>query len=104
VAQLVVILDVFVAERNADHALPDQLRQAVLHLLRTAMIDEAAGQPLDQPDRPVGLAQQQGPRVRGDRPAVEGGHHLAAVESFKLEPIWTTLWLHRTPFPNLLSL
>ena len=59
VAQLVVIVDVLVAQGDADDPLPDQRRQRVHHLVLLALIHEARGDPLDQPDRAIGVAQQQ---------------------------------------------
>jgi hypothetical protein len=45
----------------------------VLDQVSRTMIAETAGKSLDQPDRPVGRAQQQRPGIRGHRPAVTPG-------------------------------
>ena len=71
VAQLIVVDQILVAQRQAEHALADQGGEAVLDLVRRAVIGEAGGEPPDQADRPVGGAQQQRPGVRGDGAAVE---------------------------------
>jgi hypothetical protein len=73
-----VVVQVLVAERNAHDALHDHGLDLVFHQLDRARVGKAGGKPLGQPDRPIGLAQQQGTSVRGDRPTVERGHHLAA--------------------------
>jgi hypothetical protein len=54
VAQLVVVDQILVAQRNPNYPLPDQSRYRVLDQLRRAVVRKAAGKPLDQPDRPVG--------------------------------------------------
>ncbi len=74
VAQLVVVDQILVAERNAEHPLRHHGLDAVLHLRLGAAIDEAGGEPLDQSNRPVGRAEQERPGVRGDHAAVERGH------------------------------
>jgi hypothetical protein len=57
-----------------------------------ARVGEAGGEPLGQPDRPVGLAEQQGTGIRGDRTTVEGGHNIAAFDG--------TVFLESTGSPN----
>ena len=59
VAQFVVVVDVLVAQGDADDPLPDQRRQGVHHLVLLALVDEARGHPLDQADRTIGVPQQQ---------------------------------------------
>ena len=59
VAQLLVIVDVLGAQGDADDPLPDQRRQRVHRLVLLALIHQARGDPLDQPDRAIGVAQQQ---------------------------------------------
>ena len=70
-AQVVVVVQVLIAKRDADDALHHHGLDLVLHQLRGACIGEAGGKPLGQPDRPVGLAEQQGAGIRGDRATVE---------------------------------
>ena len=74
-AQLVVIVQVFIAQRQAEDALPHQGLDLMLDIARVASIDEAVGKATHQPDAPVHLSQQQRACVRGDVPAVETGHH-----------------------------
>ena len=46
---------------------------------------KARGDPLDQPDRAIGVPQQQPAGVRGHGAAVERRHHPPPSEAFKLE-------------------
>ena len=94
---MVVVDQVLVAERDADNALHDQRGNLMLDQVRTARVGEAGGEALDQPDRPVGAAQQQCPGVRGDRAAVKRGHHGAALNGCKLQLRRATLCRHRGP-------
>ena len=59
VTQPVVVDQVLVAERDAEHPLPDQRRHLVDHPLRRPAIREAGREALDEPDRPVGRSEQQ---------------------------------------------
>ena len=69
--QFVVVVQVLVAERDADDALHHHGLDLVLHQFGGARVGEAGGEPLGQPDGTIGLAQQQGTGIRGDRAAVE---------------------------------
>ena len=106
VAQGVVVDQVLVTQRQGEHALADQGGQAVLDLIRRAVIDETGREPPDQADRPIGGAQEQRAGVGGDRPAIESGHHGTALDACKVEPIRATVCRHRgTPLlaPKALS-
>ena len=65
-AQVVVVDPVFVAEREANYALPHQGLHAVLDQARVTGIAEAAGQPPRQANDPGGGAEQQRPGIRGE--------------------------------------
>jgi hypothetical protein len=95
VPEPVVINEVLVAEREAEHALADQRADRVLDQLLRTMIAEAGGEPADQPNGPVGLRQQQRTGVRRDPTAAEVGHHLAALDPSEIERILDTLCRHR---------
>ena len=51
--QMVVIVEILVAQRQAEHPLPTSVRTCVLDQLGIAVIREAAGKPIDQSDRPI---------------------------------------------------
>ena len=94
-AQVVMVDQVLVAERDAEHALADQRRQLVRDPAGIAAVGEAGGEAVDEPDRPVGRAEQQRPGVRADRPAAEIRHQIAAIEPCKQHRFRATLRLHR---------
>ena len=73
------------------------------HLVLLALIDEARGDPLDQPERAISVPQQQTTGVRSHRAAVERRHHPPPPEAFKLELFSVTLCWHRTPHSSLIS-
>ena len=95
VAQLVVVDEVLVAQREAADALHQHGLDAVLDEFRPASVGETAGQPLHQADRPVRGPEQQRPGVRGHLATVERGHHLAPFDGFISEQIAATLCRHR---------
>jgi hypothetical protein len=100
VAQLVVVIQIFVAQRNPEHALSDQRPDLMLDQLHCPAIGETLGKPLDQSNRPVRRPQQQGTRIRGHPAAVKPRHHRAPLNGCKSKQIRATLCLHRvSPWP-----
>jgi hypothetical protein len=95
VAQLVMVDQVLIAERDPDHPLADQRGHRVLDPPPVAPIAEAGREALDQTDRALSATKQQRTRVRGDRPAVKRGHHRAAFDRSKRELVWATFCRHR---------
>jgi len=94
-AQLVVIVQVLIAQRQPEDPLPNQRLELVLDKAGIAPVGEARRKPTHQPEAPIDLAQQQRPRVRGDVAAIEPGHHRAAFYGFKFEQRRRTLCRHR---------
>ena len=103
VAQLVVVDEIFVAESDGEHPLADQRRQQMLHQVRTAMILETGGEPLDQSNRLVSCAQQQHTGVRGHRSAVKCRNDPASVRGSEIEAFRSTLCRHRGDLPAWLK-
>jgi hypothetical protein len=68
VAQLIVIDQVLVAEREPEDAVAQQIGDGVGNAVSEPKITEALGQRHGQPDRAVGGAKQQRTAVRRDRP------------------------------------
>jgi hypothetical protein len=93
--QLVVIEQVFVAERYPHHPLADQHAQRMLDQRRRPTIAKTTGKPIDQPDRPIRARQQQRPAVRAHLTAVEPRHHLTTFHRFKTKQRRATLCRHR---------
>ena len=83
VTKLVVIVQVLVAERDAEHALPDQRGDRMLDEPRVPRVLEASGKPADQIEPSVGGAEQQPAGVGRQRAAVELGHHRASFDPSK---------------------
>jgi hypothetical protein len=94
-AQLVVIVEVFVAQHQTEDPLPNQCLDPVLDVAAIALICEATGEPADQSKAAINLSQQQCARVRGDVAAVETSHHRARLNRFKFEQRRATLCPHR---------
>ncbi len=78
-AQLIVIVEVLLTQRQPVDTLGDKLPHAVFDLLGLAVIAEASGELPHDACALFGLAQQHGAAVGGDRAAIETGHHLAAA-------------------------
>jgi hypothetical protein len=96
-AQLVVVDQILIAKRDAEHPLRHHGLHRVFDLPWRATIGEAGGEPSDQTDRPIGRAEQQAAGIRGDLAAVERSHHLTALDHFITEQVAATLCRHRGP-------
>jgi hypothetical protein len=100
VAQLVVINQILIAQRNPEDALSDHGPDLMLDQLWGAAIGETRSKPLDQSDRAIRRSQQQGPRIRGHAAAVKPRHHRTALHACKSKQIRVTLCRHRvSPWP-----
>jgi hypothetical protein len=95
VAQLVVVDQVLVAQRDCEHPLPHQTGHCVLDQISGAVISKAFGKTLDQSDLPVGGAEQHRSGLRRHPAAIKSGHHRPAFDRCKSEQIRATLCLHR---------
>ena len=85
-AQLVMVVEVFVSERDAEHALADQRRHRRARsgpAARASRSSPRSAQP-DRSTRSVAPSSS-APGIRGDRPAVEIRHHPTAVNGCKTE-------------------
>jgi hypothetical protein len=95
VPQLVVVIEVFGAQCQRKHPLADQGRDFVLDQIRCAVVGKTVCKTLDQPDRPIGGAKQQGPGIRGHPPAVKPRHYRAPRNRCKTTQTRGTLCRHR---------
>jgi hypothetical protein len=105
VAQVIVVDQVLVAKRNAEHALRHHRLDRVLDLRLITTVVEAGREPRHQADRAISRAEQQRSSIRRDLAAVEGSHHLATFDHFITEQVPATLCRHRgAPLHQLKSL
>jgi hypothetical protein len=95
VPQPVVVHQVLVAERDAEHALADQGGDLVLHALRRPRVAEAGGEAPHQAGGAIGGPEQQRASVGGDGAAVEARDHGAACYRCEVEQRRATLCRHR---------
>ncbi len=90
VAQLVVVVEILVSERNLTDPLADQGGKLMHNQLRRPVIDEAECDTIKQSDRPVAMAQQQRAGLRADRPAIERRHNPALEDALREEVLPNT--------------
>src|SRR5215510_140711 len=83
--QQIVILEVFVTERQSINALPYQVFNRMLNQLRIAMVGEAGGKLSDDLPLRLDLFEEEHPAIGCDRPSLELGHHLPCSAGLKLE-------------------
>ena len=94
-AQLVVVVEVLIAQHQTEDPLPNYCLDLMLDIASVAPVAEALGKPTDQPEAAIHQAQQQSTCVRRDVAAIETGHHRAPIYRFKFEQLRRTLCLHR---------
>ena len=95
VPQIIVVVQVLVAQRDTDNPLQHHRADLVLHQFRRARIGEARSKPSRQLDHPVRLTQQQCPRVRRDRTTIKRCHDMAPFDGCKLKQRRATVCWHR---------
>ena len=81
--QLVVIVQVLVAQRQPIDTLRHQLLDRVLDPHRIAMVTKTGGKLRDDPGALLHLAQQQTARIAGDYAPVKPTPHFALSEGMK---------------------
>jgi len=104
-AKLIVVVEVLIAQRQAEDALRNQSRERVDGHERIAAVDKASRKPIRQPDRLVRLAKQQRSGVRRNRSAIEIRHNPPPASPSKIHLRRATLRRHRgapTNQPNSL--
>ncbi len=93
--QLVVIVEVLVAQHQAEDALAHQRLDPMLDITSITPVGEALRKPLHQLDAAIDLPQEQRTSVRGDVAAIETRNHTTPLDRFKLEQLRSTLCWHR---------
>ena len=94
-AQLVVIVEVLIAERNREHPLTYQCRDLVLDQLGAPHVVEARCKPIHHSDRTIRGAQHQRSGIRRDQAAIKSCFHRSAVDYSKIKTFRATLCRHR---------
>jgi hypothetical protein len=77
VAEAVVIVEIFVAQAEAEHALLEQGDEGVFEAFGIAVVGEARGERVEQTEFGFDFAEQECSRIGGDTTAVEIGDNLA---------------------------
>jgi hypothetical protein len=95
VPQLVVIVEVFITQRNPEHALPNQGRHRVFDQIGAATIAKAVCKPIHQINGSIGRAQKQRSRIRCHQSGIERRFHRAPLNHSKIKLFCATLRLHR---------
>ena len=90
-AQLLMIVEIFIAQRQPVDALRQHLAHRVLDPCRVPPIPKAGRRPREQADLAVGAAQQQAASVAGHAGAIEVGYHPPRKMICKRERFLRTL-------------
>src|SRR5690606_15552793 len=83
VPQGVVVVEIFVAQGQGEHALAHQRLHRVLDALLIAPVREARRQAARQPQRAIQVAQEQRPAVGTELPAIETRDYLPRTQGLK---------------------
>jgi len=94
-AEVVVVVEVFVAQGQGVDPLGHEVRQRVLDEVGLAVVGEAGGELADNGGEVLGRSEQQRAAVGGEVAAVEIGDPFAAAEHGTVEAGGGTLCVHR---------
>ena len=95
VAQLIMIVEILVAQRDRIHPLADQRPHRVLDQLRTARVAKARRKSIHHSDRSIRCSQQQRSGVRRHQAAIKRSFHRAPFDNSKVNAFCATLRPHR---------
>ena len=95
VTKIVVVVQILVAERDAEHALPDERGDRVLDEPRVSGVAETFREPANQIQPAIRSAQKKSACIRSQRSAVEFGNHGPTFDPSKQARFRATLRLHR---------
>ena len=95
VAQIVVIVEVFVPERDPKHPLTDQRSHLVLDQLRTPPISKARRKATNQINRAIRRSQKQRSRIRRHQSGIKCRNDWATFNHSKIKLLCATLCRHR---------
>ncbi|MGY4286352.1 hypothetical protein ACVWXO_005572 [Bradyrhizobium sp. LM2.7] len=95
VPQVVVIIEIFVAKRDAKDPLSDQRRDRMLDQVWAAMIAKAIGKAPHQINHPIGGTQKQRSSIRRHQASIKGRLHSPAFHHSKIKSFCATLCRHR---------
>ena len=90
----VVVVEVLVAQAEAEEALLEEFGEGMLDLVGVAVVGEAAGELVDEVELGFDLAEEEVARVGGNGGAVEADADSTAAEGLKGEGRWHTLCSH----------
>src|SRR3954453_22057978 len=96
-SQLLVIINVFVAERQTIDPLGQHLLNRMLNPLRSPSVEKTAGESRQQAPALFSLPQKHPATSGGDGPAIETGHDLTSSATFKSETGLDTLCRKQRP-------
>jgi hypothetical protein len=90
-----VVVEIFIAQGQAEDPLPEQLLDGMLDQLFITMVGKTLGQLANDARVLLNFSQQQPPRIGGDRSAIKAGHHLPPTKALETKRLLGTLCLHR---------
>ena len=90
-AQLLMIVQVFIAQSQPVHPLRNHLQNGMFHSILLAAVQETMRESRQQIQPLIGLPQQQRASVGTDRAAVKPRHHLTRIMGFEFEAGLSTL-------------
>jgi hypothetical protein len=100
VAQLLVIIQIFISQCQAVHPLRQHLLDAMLDQSRIAAIQKAFTEPPQEIDSLIGLPQQECSAIGTDRSPVELCYHFPLALTGECQPAFGTL-CHRKAVSSL---
>jgi hypothetical protein len=92
VPQLVVVVEIFVTQTQCENALLQEIFQGVLDQVGIAVVDETiAGEPADEVELGLDLAEEQAAAIRCHLAPIEGGCNFPRSEALEKQRFLVTL-------------
>jgi hypothetical protein len=85
VPQIIVVVEVLIAKRDAEYALPDHRCDSVLDQLRAPHIVKARRKSIDQPNRAIRRSQQKSAGIRGNGATIKSSNNFTSFYLCKSE-------------------
>jgi len=104
--EVVVVVQILVAQSQPEDALAHQIKNRMLHEPGVATVSETPGKALQQLDAAIRLLQQHDARVGGQLPAIKIGQNRSPIEGLDIHRCFRTMCFHQavlSAFPKVLE-
>jgi hypothetical protein len=85
VPQIIVVVEILIAERDPEYALPDHRCDLVFDQLRAPHVVKARRKSIDQPNRAISRSEQKSAGIRTNRATIKRRNNFTSFYLCKIE-------------------